>query len=283
MSGSLSRRAVLVGAPLLLAIPALAGTSPIAEIEKKHGGRLGLFAIDTGSGRTLEHRADERFLMCSTFKALLAAQVLKRIEAGGEGFERMVSYTRDDLIFTSPTTEANVAKGALSVETLLKAMVELSDNTAAILLMRRSGGPAGLTAWVRGLGDSVTRSDRYEPISNDYNGDLDTTSPRAIIATARTILLGDALAEQSRDRLERWMIACKPGLNRIRAALPPDWQAGDRPGTSSNRETNDFALIRPPGRAPLLVAAYYDAPNLDFDQREAVLREVGHAFVKWAG
>ncbi|SRR5579859_328911 len=286
MSGSLSRRALMIGAPVLfgsvLVAHSITGASPIVAIETKHGGRLGVFAIDTGSGKTLAHRADERFLMCSTFKALLAAHVLKRIEARDEGLERMVAYGQNDLIFTSPTTEANVAKGALSVEDLLKAMMELSDNTAAVLLMRRSGGPKGLTAFLRSLDDDVTRSDRYEPASNSYSGDLDTTSPRAIITTVQKILLGDTLSGKSRGQLERWMIASKPGRNRIRAALPPQWPAGDRPGTSSDRQTNDFALVRPPGRAPLLVAAYYDAPQLDFDQREAVLREVGHAFVEWA-
>jgi len=278
---SMSRRAVLLGAPLfLVSRSSKAEPSPIAEIETRHGGRLGVFAIDTGSGRRLEHRADERFLMCSTFKAFLAAQVLSRVDAGQEGLERMVPYTKSDLIFTSPTTEATVAKGALSVEALLKAMVELSDNTAAVLLMRRAGGPEGLTGFLRDLRDSVTRSDRYEPDSNGYSGDLDTTSPRAAMETTRAILLGDVLSAKSRDQLERWMAACKPGLNRLRAALPADWPACDRPGTSVDRETNDIALIRPPGRAPLLVAAYYDAPGLDFDRREAVLRDVGHSVVQ---
>ncbi|WDD94782.1 hypothetical protein Bsp3421_004925 [Burkholderia sp. FERM BP-3421] len=52
--------------------------------------------------------------------------------------------------------------------------------------------------------------------------------------------------------------------------------------TSVEGETNDYALVRPPGRAPLLAAAYYDAPGFSWEAREAVLREAGAAFVTWA-
>jgi beta-lactamase class A len=241
-----------------------------------------VFAVDTGSGRTLSHRADERFLMCSTFKGLLAALVLARVDADKESLERLVRYTEKDLIFTSPVTKANVAQGAMSVGALCQAIVEVSDNTAAILLMRSAGGPAALTQFVRSLGDTVTRSDRYEPDSNKYSGVLDTTSPRAITGAVSRILLGDVLSPQSRAQLENWMGACKPGVNRLRASLPTDWQAADRPGTSVEEETNDYAIVRPPGRAPLVVAAYYDAPGASMDSREAVLREAGVVFVKWA-
>jgi len=276
----------MFGLPLLIGMgaapPLYAAESSMAEIERRYGGRLGVFAVDTGSGRTLSHRADERFLMCSTFKGILAAQVLARVDAGKEQLGRLVHYTGKDLIFTSPVTKANVGRGAMPVGALCQAIVEESDNTAAILLMRSVGGPAALTQFLRGLGDTVTRSDRYEPESNKYSGLLDTTTPRAITMAARSILLGNVLSSRSRAQLENWMIACKPGLNRLRAVLPADWQAADRPGTSVEEETNDYALVRPPGRAPLLIAAYYDAPGVSMDSREAVLREAGTAFVKWA-
>ncbi|RDU98984.1 class A beta-lactamase [Trinickia dinghuensis] len=286
MTHSITRRNLLIGLPLLLGLaasPALnAAESPLADIERRHGGRLGVFAVDTGSGRTLSHRADERFLMCSTFKGILAAQILARTDSGQERLDRLVHYTKNDLIFTSPVTKANLSRGAMSVEALCQAILEESDNTAAILLMRSAGGPAALTRFIRGLGDTVTRSDRYEPDSNRYSGVLDTTSPRAIVTVARSLLLGDVLSPKSRTRLERGMIACRPGLNRIRAVLPAGWQAGDRPGTSVESETNDYALVRPPGRAPLLVAVYCDAPGVSMDDREAVLREAGKVFVQWA-
>jgi beta-lactamase class A len=259
-----------------------AAETVLAGIERRHGGRLGVFAIDTGSGRTLAWRADERFLMCSTFKLLLAAYVLSRVDTGEEDLSSPVPYGDKDMIFTSPVTKANLSQGVLPVGILCQAIIEVSDNTAAVLLMRRIGGPAALTRFVRGLGDPVTRSDRYEPISNEYSDVLDTTSPRAMAGALQAILLGKVLSAQSREKLEAWMIACKPGLGRLRAVLPADWIAGDRPGTNKDNETNDCLIVRPPGQAPLLAAAYYNAPKLGMEPREAVLREVGQAFLKWA-
>src|SRR5216110_2505802 len=52
----------------------------LAAIEAKVGGRVGVFALDTGNGRQLAHRPDERFAMCSTFKWALAAAILARVE-----------------------------------------------------------------------------------------------------------------------------------------------------------------------------------------------------------
>jgi beta-lactamase class A len=287
MKISVTRRNLIVGFPLLLGMSGMttslfAAESPFADIERRYGGRLGVSAIDTGSGRTLVYRADERFLMCSTFKGLLVALVLSRVDTGEENLARPVHYTEKDLIFTSPVTKAHVAQGEMTVGALCQAAVEVSDNTAAVLLMRSVGGPAALTRFMRSLGDTVTRSDRYEPKSNEYSGLLDTTTPRAITTSARNILLGDVLSRQSRQQLEGWMVACKPGLNRLRAVLPTDWVAGDRPGTSIKEETNDYAIMRPPSRAPLLVAAYYDAPGVDMERREMVLREAGQVFVRWA-
>ena len=281
-----TRRIVTLGLSIFAGVgvnDALAAAeAAIANIERRHGGRLGVFAVDSGSGQTLAHRADERFLMCSTFKGLLAALVLHRVNSGEEKLSRLVPYSEKDLVFTSPVTKAHVGQGAMSVADLCQATVEVSDNTAAILLMRSVGGPASLTEFIRRIGDTVTRSDRYEPNSNGYSGVLDTTSPRAMTESVTKILLGGVLSPKSREWLESWMIACRPGLKRLRAALPAAWMVGDRPGTSVEEETNDYAIVRPPGRAPLIVAAYYDAPRLGMDPREAVLREVGSAFVEWA-
>ncbi|WP_088561838.1 class A beta-lactamase [Arboricoccus pini] len=287
MSIFLSRRAMIAGLSIasgaIIVGPAWAQSDPaIAAIEQRHGGRLGVFAVDTGSNRALAHRSDERFLMCSTFKGLLGALILARVDQGKESLQRRVTYSEQDLIFTSPITKTNVAKGQMSVEDLLEAMLVYSDNTAAILLMRSAGGPAALTQFLRGIGDTVTRSDRYEPKSNQYDGALDTTSPRAIIGSAYQILIGNVLTPASRARLESGMIACKPGVRRIRASLPASWSIGDRPGENVTEESNDYAIVRPPGRAPLLIATYYDDPHRSTADREAVIRDVGSAFVAWA-
>ena len=285
MTGPLTRRGLTIGMSTLLAAataPARAiAENPIETIERRHGGRLGVFALDTGSGRTLAHRADERFLLCSTFKGMLAAAVLAQVDAGRERLANRVPYGAADLLPHSPVTSAHVKRGALTIGTLCAAIIEVSDNTAANLLLTRVGGPKRLTAYVRGLGDTVTRFDRTELDLNHWSGVLDTTTPRAIAGSARTVVLGDALAAGSRIRLEGWMATNAVGRSRLRAAFPPGWVAGDKTGTG-DYQCNDYAVARRPGRPALVMAAYYETRDLKLTAQEAVLREAGQAIVIWA-
>lgn len=285
MRSHLTRRAAAVGLSAVVAarvIPARAVSEPaIAAIETRHGGRLGVFVLETGSGRTLSHRADERFLLCSSFKGLLATMVLSRVDAGRDDLARLVRYGPRDLVVVSPVTSAHVAQGGLSVGELCAAILTVSDNAAANLLLAQVGGPPALTAYLRGLGDAVTRCDRIEPRIGTWNGTMDTTTPRAIVATARTLLLGDALRPASRAQLERWMQANVVGRTRLRAAFPRAWSAADRTGTGDGL-CNDYAFARRPGAAPLVMAAYYDAPGMEMQAQEAVLRELGRTIVTWA-
>ena len=252
----------------------------IASIEAAHGGRLGVFAVDTGTGRTLAHRADERFALQSTFKGVLAALILARVDAGRDGLEQVVRYGVHDLVAASPVTQALLSHGQATVGVLCQAILERSDNTAANLLLARVGGPAVLTAYVRSLGDQVTRFDSYEPVPS-RTGTKDSTSPRAIAATARAIVLGEALKPASRALAVRWMAACVPGQTRLRAAFPAGWTAADRTGTGDG-VCNDYAVAWPPGRAPLVVAAYHNAPAMALEAQEAVLRNVSQTVVTWA-
>ena len=278
----LSRRRGLVLAAGATWLGGAAADDPIGAIERRHGGRLGVFVRDTGTGRTLAHRADERFLLCSSFKGLLAAFVLARADRGQDDLAARIRYGRADLLGHSPVTEAHVAAGSMTVRDLCAAIVTESDNGGANLLLRHVGGPAALTAFLRGIGDPATRLDRWEMALNFKQADHDTTTPRAIAGTAQSLLLGHVLAPASRALLEHWMVTCRTGLARLRAAFPPDWVTADKTG-SSDLECNDYALVRRPGAAPLVMAAYYNnPPGMDGDVAEATLREVGAAIVAWA-
>lgn len=256
------------------------GSDAIAALEQKHGGRLGVFVQDTGTGRTLAYRADERFLLGSTFKGPLAAMVFARVDAGRDDLAHPVPYGPHDLLPASPITTAHVAAGMLTVGALVQAILERSDNTAANLLLRRVGGPPALTAWLRSHGDTVTNIDSYELVGG-WSGTKDSTTPRAIAATAARISLGDVLRPPVRALNNRWMAANVVGGKRLRAAFPPSWTTNDRTGTSDT-VCNDYAVARPPGHPPLLIAAYYEKPDLDMDDGEALHRAVGAMVVRWS-
>lgn len=277
-------KTTLLGAAALALGPAFARAgrasdveARLAALERRHGGCLGVAILDTDSGRRHGHRADERFLMCSTHKLLTVGAVLARVDRGVERLDRRVVFGRDVVLSWAPVTSKHAGAPGMSVAELCEATITVSDNTADNLLLRSLGGPSAATAFVRKLGDPLTRLDRYEPELNvGAPGDLrDTTTPDAMLGDLHALLLGDVLSVASRERLAAWMRATSTGLDKLRAGMPSGWQAGDKTGSGAHDETNDVAIFWPPQRKPLLVTAYLAGLTADAAGRSAVLAEVG--------
>jgi len=246
-------------------------------IEDEVGGRFGVAVLDTGSGRLAGHRLDERFPMCSTFKWVAAALVLQRVDAGQEQLQRRIRFGREVLLSHSPVTEQRVGGDGMTLAELCAATISVSDNAAGNLLLDSFGGPAALTRYVRGLGDSVTRLDRNEPTLNEsLPGDpRDTTSPRAMAGLLRTLLLGDALSAASRAQLRRWMEATQTSDRRLRARLPSGWSLASKTGTGPRGSTHDIGVYWPPGeRPPLVVAVYQTGSAAPLSALEAAIARV---------
>ncbi|GJD77571.1 class A beta-lactamase [Methylobacterium gregans] len=254
----------------------------LAALAAQVGGRVGVALRDTGTGETLlSLRAQERFPLCSTFKVLAAAAILARVERGAERLERALPLGADDLQSYAPVARAKVeaagGRTLMSLEEACAAALVWSDNTAANLLLDALGGPDALTAFLREQGDATTRLDRREPdLNTAIPGDpRDTTTPAAMAATLDRLLLRDGLAPASRARLEGWMRDCRTGLKRLRAGLPADWTVGDRTGSGDNGTANTVALLRPPGRAPLVATVYITGAAGPVEARDAAHAEIG--------
>ena len=280
----MNRREMLKGAafgaiafsisPRALAMRTRDVVARLAALEHQHGGRLGVAILDIGSGARVAWRGDERFLMCSTFKVLLAAAVLKRVEQGREKPDRRIVFGKDALQEYAPVSKQHVGSPGMTVMQLCEAAVTLSDNTAANLLIASIGGPAGVTRYARGLGDPYTLLDRDEPDLNPR----DTTTPNAMLGDMQKLLLGDALSQSSRAQLTQWMIDCRTGLQSLREGLPKVWRVGDKTGQWDGNgvgANNDIAIVWPPDRKPLLITAYYTTHTTDVAARKAVLAETG--------
>ncbi|KQT73570.1 class A beta-lactamase [Methylobacterium sp. Leaf465] len=262
----------------------------LARIAGDLGGRAGIAVLDTSGGPALLHDAEGAFPLCSTFKLLLAAAILARVEAGRERLDRRLAYGEADLDTYAPVTTRALRAGgpeagAMSVEALCAAALVWSDNTAANLLLDALGGPAALTAYGRSLGDPVTRLDRTEPdLNSAVPGDpRDTTRPAAMAATVGKILLGPSLTEASRARLEGWMTASRTGTKRLRAGLPADWGVGDKTGSGAYGTANVVALLRPPARAPLVAAIYLTGSDTTSEARDAAHAAIGRVIAATYG
>lgn len=276
---TLTRRTLLLAAAAApLYSPFAIAAGGFAAIERDLKGRLGVAVIDTATGKTAGHRLDERFPMCSSFKAVLAAQALAR-DAQEPGFlDRRLRYAKADLVSHSPVTGKHVATG-MTVAELCAATVQYSDNTAANTLMKEMGGPAALTAFARGIGDTAFRLDRWElELNAAIPGDeRDTTTPLAMARTLQKLVVGDALPAAQRARLKEWLLGNTTGDRRIRAAVPAGWQVGDKTGTGAYGVTNDIGVVFPPDRAPLVVVVFTHQPDKEADAREDVVAAAARA------
>ncbi len=291
-----SRRDTLLGA-LALGACAQIGAPPdavyappddprFAAIEARIGGRVGAAALNTGSGAWLTHRAHERFALCSTFKWLLAAQMLWIAERQPDFLQQRVLYGERDLLDYAPAARAHITDGPtgrmgqMSVEQMCEAIVVLSDNTCAnVLLEDAAMGPEGFTRFLRENGDGVTRLDRYEIELNDVppGDERDTTTPSAMARTMQRFLLtDDVLNAASRERLIGWMVESPTGRERLRAGLPADWRVGDKTGTwlGQHNAANDVAIAFPPHGAPIIIACYLAGSSVEPAQRNAAHADI---------
>jgi beta-lactamase class A len=257
----------------------------IKQLERKSGGRLGVSLLDTKTGTLIHHKGDERFPMCSTFKMLASAAILKSAGSELNRLERRVRIERADILENSPVSREHVGGAGMSLLEACDAAITRSDNTAANLLLKNIGGTAGLTSFARSLGDKMTRLDRIEPELNEAApGDpRDTTTPNSMAANFRRLLIGNVLLPEARDQLVKWLVANKTGDSRLRAGLPQSWRVGDKTGAGEHGTTNDVAIVWPPEQSPLVIAVYLTGSALDPNGRNDVIASVGREIVKSLG
>jgi beta-lactamase class A len=254
-----SRRIVLAAIPALIAGVARAEDATAAALavhERAIGGRIGVFAQNIVTGKTIAWRADERFAMCSSFKASLAACVLARVDRGEDALDRVVSYSAADILDYAPVAKANLAKGSLTVAELCR---------CANLLLARIGGPSALTAFWRATGDEVTRLDHNEPVLNRTQppNPEDTTTPAAMAGSLRRFVLGEVLSPRSREQLSTWMRDCQTGLDLLRAGLPGGWIVGDKTGNNGKDALGDIAVVRPQPARPIVICTYTQGSSIE--------------------
>ncbi|WP_313522669.1 BKC/GPC family carbapenem-hydrolyzing class A beta-lactamase [Shinella sp.] len=291
MTMTISRRQAIAGAflsiPAVSAMAGMAGASSggspqeqLAELEARHKGRIGVAIHNLATNARLGHRADERFLMCSTFKALLAGHILARVDRKEEALDRRIVVKKSDLIDWAPVVEKRVGGKGITIAELCEATITLSDNAAANLLLGASGGPKAVTAFLRGHGDEITRLDRTEPTLNYHetpDDARDTTTPVAMTETLRKLIFTDVLSPRSKAQLAAWLVMNKTGDTRLRAGFPADWMTGDKTGTNGDKagNANDVAVAWSPNRGAIVVSAFVEMPDISGDERNTIIAEIG--------
>jgi len=243
------------------------------QLESRYHAQLGIYALDTGSGHSVAFQADQRFAFCSTIKALVAGELLRR-ETDAQ-LNQTVTYTAADLVDYSPVTSQHVKDG-MSLTAVMTAAIEVSDNTALNLMLKQLGGPATMQAALRGMNDTTTNTDRNEPTVNTaLPGDVrDTSSPRALAEDLRTYVLGATLTPQRRTMLTSWLTANTTGGQYIRAGVPAGWKVADKTGSGDYGTRNDIAIVWPPqGAAPIVIAVLSHRDGKDANSADGLIAD----------
>lgn len=264
----LSRRSVLVGglAAAGLAVcsqkPVLADPAEpvppvndrIDALQRRHNAKIGVYAVDLESGRTVSHLDGESFAVCSTFKGYAAGRVLQMVGNGELTLDRQVYVDPKWAALPNSPRTAPSAGGQMTLAELCAAAVQVSDNCAGNLLLQTIGGPSAITDFARSFGDDRTRLDRWEvELNSAIPGDpRDTSTPRALGGGYRALLTGDVLAPAQRQQLEDWLRANE--TSSMRAGLPPGWTTADKTGNGDYGSTNDVGIAYGPAGRRLLIA-----------------------------
>lgn len=294
----ISRRRFVTGCVVAVTLPALAKSQTnkkyrwasaelttlnqaLTELERTSRGRLGVSLLDTGSGQIASYRGDERFLMLSSFKTLAAAYILARSDQGIDTLTRRMAITDADIQEYAPVTRRHIGPEGMTLAELCHATITTSDNTAVNLMHRSYGGPLALTQFIRTLGDTVTRHDRYEPELNQRNAGepMDTTSPNAMSSTLNTLLFGNTLKPESRQLLRSWLVANTTGDRRLRAGIPSNWTVGEKTGTAP-LGANDVGVVQAPSGSPVIVSVYLETDAIPGAERDQIIADVGRLVSK---
>ncbi|GIU31961.1 beta-lactamase [Shewanella sp. MBTL60-007] len=214
----------------------------------------------------------------STFKTLACAKMLQDSDRDILDISTMAPVKSDELIAWSPITK-NMVGSSITIENACEATMKTSDNTAANIVLKHIGGPQGVTAFLRLIGDKVTQLDRFEPELNQAKADdlRDTTTPNAMNKTLYHILFEDVLAQNSKKQLKEWMQGNTVSDSLLRSVLPKGWSIADRSGAGANGSRGITAAIWTDEREPLIISIYLTQTNLSMPERNQVINEIGKA------
>jgi beta-lactamase class A len=253
----------------------------LKRLEDRYDARVGVSALDTESGESVDHCADERFGFASSLKVFAVAELLDRTTP--KELEKNVTWTQADVDEAgwTPVTEKHVDDG-LPLEDVAESALRVSDNLAMNIVLDELGGPEALDDAMEKDGDSTTEVTDEEPELNDVEeGSTDnTTTPAAFTAGLQGLLAPDRLSDDDRRVLLDWMSANETGDPLIRAGAPEGWVVRDKSGHSDAIQ-NDIAVVTPPDREPIVISVMTetddpeseDGPALVAAAAEAVLAE----------
>lgn len=275
--------AILFLTPVSGAVVAETLTDKIMDIEDKIGGKISVLARDLSGDWLFSYQEGLRMPLSSTFKPLLCAAILSKVDQGQLDLSQKIHIAAKKLVTYSPVTK-KYQNQHMTIGQLCQATMTISDNSAANFLLETIGGPQEITAFVRQMGDHTTRLDRWETELNEATPDdiRDTTTADSILNILEKLIYGQRLSLISASQLRQWMIDDQVADGLVRASVPSGWVIGDKTGAGGNGSRSIVAFIETPkdqGNKHYLIAIYMTGNDKAFPERNAAIAEIGKILI----
>jgi beta-lactamase class A len=256
-----------------ISAPCFATNTPLDQLEKTFDGKIGVYAIDTNTNQTISHRSDERFPTQSTYKFIGAAALLKASAEHKVSLNKVIHYTKNDLISWQPVTPLHLNTG-MSLEALAEATVTYSDTPAMNIITKSMGGPTFVSDFAHSIGNASFNITHYEGNLNSNPADnSDTSTPKDMAMSLKKILLGSVLPLRLKNELLTWMRNCTTGYQRIRAGTTNGFAVADKTGSGDYGVANDIGILWSPTCKPIVLSIYTIQNKADATRRDDILAQ----------
>lgn len=227
----------------------------LKTLEHKLDGEIGLYAIDTNSGKIISYRGNQTFPFESTFK-LMGVAALLHYNQSKPVLQKRLFIKPEQLVMWHPISGLYINQ-KVSLQTLAEGAISYSDNTAINMIIRELGGLDKINHFARMVGNNTFNLKHYEVnLNSNPNNNEDSSTPKDMALSLQNILLGNVLSEHNKQLLFQWMRNNTTGYGRIRAGVPLGWAVADKTGSGSYGVANDIGLVWSPSCKPIILSIY---------------------------
>ena len=281
----MNRELFLGGALAAVVAPVRAGASPglddqLSRIAAESSGTVGVYARKLGGATPVVYNADVIFPAASVIKLVIFVSLFQYAESNPDVFSRRITLQYSDFVGGSEILDGYNIGSSISIDTLARAMIEQSDNTASNVLINFLGFDRIRTT-IHQAGLAHTQLKRhFMDVNAIFHHSENLTTPRDMGMLVAQIERGahEGIRTVASPRSCRKMIDIllrQEDHDKIARGLPKGIPLANKTGEIDGVR-NDVGIIDPYGDKPYVLAVLTKDLN-DFSLGNIAIRKIASA------